>query len=108
MASSVLPYHRLFRFRHNITASIFISSNISYLVAYDGLIIYHGYSAIPVSEASSHLYLGSVSRAISRLAEPCSLRKVSTSHLINAEEGRVNSAHEAMRDSDNAADIAFR
>ena len=47
--------------RHRYSSHI-----IRYLrvVVYVGLAIYHGYSAISVSEASSHTYLGSVSRTI--------------------------------------------
>ena len=37
------------------------------VVACDGLAIYHGYPAISVSEASSHLYLDSMSRTVPRL-----------------------------------------
>ena len=80
----VLRHHRYYHitvyFGYAIVSRHRYSSHtIEYRVTVDyiGLTIYLGYLAIPVSDVSWHLYLDSMSRKVSRLAEYRSLRRVS-------------------------------
>ena len=77
-ASSVLPYHRLFRFRHSITASVFISyhrishnGGLYWLDHLSWLLSYFSLRCILISVSYS------MSRKVSRLTEYRSLRRIS-------------------------------